>query len=87
MAKVFASVLLRDGKIWNWKISGNPKYNVYDWSMRLSDRLDEWNMQSVVIEFYDDSTEQRNSIFSTSAPNWFKRWELHEEYYLPNKPY
>lgn len=86
MKKIYASALLVDNKIMFWKISGNPKREVWDFNKEFyyadenpQDYIDKGNVRVAITEFVE--TEDNNhEIFCVLAPKWFSQFELHENY-------
>lgn len=82
---VFASVCLLDNKIENWKVGEHPKthpgYFSGFWKM---DKLNDYTSQ--YIEFVVNNDKEHHNAFVKLAPEWFKQWELVEDF-IGSKPY
>ncbi|MED1955115.1 hypothetical protein [Brevibacillus centrosporus] len=78
--KVYASVLLLDGKIYNWKIGQDHWKHPHEVKMRYSDfdKLDRMYTQYAWFEVNND--EEHNRAFEVLAREWFKQWEIHENH-------
>ncbi|MDP4158201.1 MAG: hypothetical protein Q8911_00355 [Bacillota bacterium] len=82
---VFASVLLLDGKIENWKIGGHPKKHAGDWSNFWKlDRINDYTVEHT--EFIVNNQKEHNESFERLAPEWFKKWQIASEF-IGSKPY
>lgn len=82
---IYASVLLLDGKIENWKV-GQYKWNdIGDicghWKM---DRLNDYEIKTTLWKVNNDKEHRR--VFNELAPKWFKQWKLADDFY-GCKPY
>lgn len=80
---VYASVLLKDNKIINWKIGERKwKHNMDMTRMfKLPFNMDGYEGETVEsIGFEVNSDVEHNKTFSELAKEWFKQWEVHEEY-------
>jgi len=76
---IFASVLLLDGKIENWKIVNYPKKHPLEftgfWKRdRLNDYACEWK------EFVCNNGKEHNEAFEEWAPEWFKQWLIADDF-------
>jgi hypothetical protein len=76
--KLYASVLLLDNKIENWKVSDRPKEvlgftHCWNW-----DRLNDYTGD--IKEFEVNNGEEHEKVFTTLAPEWFKQWEHADDY-------
>jgi len=83
--KIYASVLLLDGKIESWKVGqsawrGIGSITAY-WKM---DRINDYEVKSACWLVYN--SKQHNQIFSTDSANWFKQWPVADDFYGA-KPY
>jgi hypothetical protein len=83
---LYASVLLLDNKIENWKVVNYPKKTPEEfkgyWKMdRLNDYTCQWK------RFVVNNSKEHNEVFIKLAPEWFKKWELAGDYrgYSPYK--
>lgn len=78
--RVYASVLLLDGKIYNYKIGQNHWEHPAEVKMRLSDfnKIDRMTVEYTYFEVNND--EEHNAAFEVLARDWFKNWEIHENY-------
>jgi hypothetical protein len=75
---IFASVLLLDGKIENWKVGGHIK-GVSDFSgFWKMDRLNDYKAEHK--EFIANTSEEHNRIFSVDSAEWFRQWQVAEDY-------
>lgn len=78
--KVYASVLLLDDKIYNYKIGQNYWKSPMYVTMRTSD-FDKMDRMRVEYTFFEVSdSEEHSKAFDVYARDWFKQWEVHEEY-------
>lgn len=83
--KVYASVLLLDGKIENWKVSGNSKKMPGDWSSFWKlDRLNDYKVQFT--EFVVNNAKEHNEVFEKLAPKWFGQWPIADDF-VGSRPY
>lgn len=81
--KIYASVLLLDNKIENWKVCFNPKYSIMEWTLKdwvKFNRLDEYDTDVKEFEVLND--KQHAEVFEELAPEWFKQWKHADDYYL-----
>jgi hypothetical protein len=81
---LFASVLLLDNKIENWKVVNYPKKTLsftHYWNL---DRLNDY--VSFNKEWIVNNDKEHNQVFEELAPEWFKQWELADNY-MWAKPY
>jgi len=80
---VYASVLLKDNKIANWKIGERCWESNMDMARRIS-HSKPFNMADYAgetvesIGFEVNSSEEHNHAISVLAENWFRQWEIHE---------
>lgn len=76
--KVYASVLLLDGKIYNYKIGQSFWENPLEVKMRYSDfeKIDRMTVEHTCFEV--NNSEEHNTAFKVLAMDWFKNWEIHE---------
>lgn len=84
--KVFASVLLLDGKIYGWKIGDRYWDSPYEVRMKINDfdKLDRMRAEHTYWIVYN--SKEHNDVYEIHAKEWFKQWEIHED--LPGfKPY
>lgn len=83
--KLYASALLLDGKIENWKVVDYPWIDIYGiknyWKR---DRMKDYTIVSQEWEVNND--KEHNDVFTMHAPKWFKQWELADDYRLAS-PY
>ena len=75
-----ASVLLLDGKIEQWKVSGNKKDHPYDFKNPFwkRERIEEYTVENK--EWVVESDKENQDVFSKLAPEWFQQWEHAEDY-------
>ncbi|SNR95993.1 hypothetical protein SAMN05446037_1002101 [Anaerovirgula multivorans] len=78
---VNASVLLLDGKIYNWKIGNqwweDPAYV----KVRLSDYIEKKDRFTVKNKAFQVNNDfEHNRIFEHDAKEWFKQFEIHEKH-------
>jgi hypothetical protein len=79
--KVYASVLLLDNKIENWKVGGHPKRDPGEFSgFWKRDRLSDYS--SEYTEFIVNNEDEHRKAFEELAPEWFKQWEHANDYRL-----
>lgn len=77
---VYASVLLLDGKIYNYKIGQNHWEYPYEVKMRYSDFWKIDRMQTQYVKWTVEDDEQHSQVFTEYARHWFKNWEIHEDH-------
>lgn len=82
---IFASVLLLDGKIENWKVVNYPKKSPGDfsgyWKLdRLNDYTSEWK------EFICNNDEEHHKAFTRWSAEWFRQWPLADDF-MGGRPY
>lgn len=68
---IWASVILKDNKIMDWKIGQN----------RLNEKYiipENSNYSYEEICYVVDTPEKHDKTFDTDAREWLKQWELHE---------
>lgn len=84
--KVFASVLLLDGKIYNWKIKNTHWVDPQEVTMGYSDfdRID--RMEIKWTSFTVNNSFEHNLAFSYHAKEWFKQFEI-SEHHIYGAPY
>lgn len=85
---VYASVLLLDDKIMNWKVGERKWKHNMDMTRRINRpfSLDDYVGEMVEsIGFEANNSEEHNHAFEVLAPEWFKQWEIDES--LGNPPY
>lgn len=76
--KVYASVLLLDGKIEGWKTGNPPKKEPGEFKAYWKrDRLNDYTAEYVGFEVNND--KEHNDAFEKLAPEWFRQWELAED--------
>lgn len=78
--KVYASVLLLDGKIYNYKIGEDYWKHPLEVKMRFSDfeKIDRMTVEHTYFEV--NNVEEHNAAFKVLAREWFKSWEIHEDH-------
>ena len=73
--KVYASVLLLDGKIETWKTGNPPKKEPMEFSNYWKlDRMKDYTCEYVGFEVNND--QEHDDAFRKLAPEWFRQWEL-----------
>ena len=78
---VYASVLLLDGKIENWKVGGYRKEIPGEWKAYWKlDRLADYSAFSKAFEV--NTPEEHEKVFNELAPEWFKQWPHADDYRL-----
>lgn len=84
--KVYASVVLLDGKIYNWKVGQSCWNSAYEAKVRFSDfdKLDKMIVRHTYWVVY--SPEEHQKVFEKHAKEWFKKWQIHEDH-VGEKPY
>ena len=85
---VYASVLLKDNKIIDWKIGQRRWTDIFSMTRRFKRpfNLDDYAGETVEsTEFEVNNSEEHNRVFSELAREWFKQWEIDES--LGNPPY
>lgn len=78
--KVFASVLLLDGKIYNWKIVNYNWTTPMEVKMRYSDfpLIDEGRFTVESIGFETNNSHEHELAFNEWSREWFRQWEVSE---------
>lgn len=88
--KLYANVLLLDGKIINWK-TGSTSWKNDGWlssSQPLWVFQEECDLQSKTIFFEANNDDENNKFFSVTSKDFYKKFEIHESYSKSmNKPY
>lgn len=84
--KVFASVLLLDGKIYDWKIKNTHWEDPNEITMRISDFDKIPRMEVKWTSFTVNNDEEHNRAFEEDAREWYKQWEV-SEHVLYCSPY
>jgi len=74
---IVASVILKDNKIKLWKVGENPLKDKYD-IKALEAIHSEYSYQEKEFAVYDDWEHEK--VFNQYSKEWFKQWELHENY-------
>jgi len=78
---VYASVLLLDGKIENWKVGGSIRANPLEWKTYWKmDKLKDYKTASKGFEV--NTQEEHNKVFDELAPEWFRQWDHADDYRL-----
>jgi hypothetical protein len=78
---VYASVLLLDGKIENWKVGGSKKDEPMAWTIFWKmDRLTDYKAISKGFEV--NTPDEHAKVFDELAPEWFKQWPHADDYRL-----
>lgn len=76
--KVYASVLLLDGKIEDWKTGNPPKKEPGEFRAHWKrDRMSDYTVEYVGFEVNND--QEHDDAFRKLAPQWFRQWELAED--------
>lgn len=80
---IYASVLLRDNKIINWKIGQRKWLDHMDMTRRMKlpytkSDYDGETVESKVWEVNDD--HEHSQVFEVLAKEWFKNWDIHEKH-------
>ena len=76
--KVYASVLLLDGKIEGWKVGNPPKTEPLDFKAYWKrDRLADYRAE--FIGFTVNNDKEHDDAFRKLSPEWFKQWELADD--------
>ncbi|UED72129.1 hypothetical protein [Brevibacillus sp. HD3.3A] len=77
---VYASVLLLDEKIYNYKVGGSYWKTPLEVKMRYSDfdKIDRMTVEHTYFEV--NNSEEHNAAFEVLARDWFKKWEIHENH-------
>jgi len=85
---VYASVLLKDGKIIDWKIGQRKWTHIFDMARMFKRPFNQDDYAGETVEsigFDVNNSEGHNRVFSDLAREWFKQWEISES--LGNPPY
>lgn len=75
--EIVASVILKDNKIKLWKVGENALRDKYNISMLVKEHP-EYSYQEKEWTVHND--KGHNLVFGEYAPDWFKQWNLHEDY-------
>ena len=86
--RIFASVVLLDGKIISWKVAN------YRWTMKTIGCYNHpvavyKNYKKIKVRtrsFVANNRDQHNGIFETTTKKFFKQFEIHEKFF-GCKPY
>ncbi|MGG2091295.1 hypothetical protein AB1283_00830 [Bacillus sp. S13(2024)] len=84
--KVYASVLLLDNKIYNWKIGQRYWDSPFSMTIRTSDMEKFSKMKTKYIHWEVNTSDEHQEVFEKHAREWFKQFEIHEEY-IGSDPY
>lgn len=79
---VYASVLLKDGKITNWKIGQRRWEHNMDMTrmFKLPFNLADYEGETVESTSWEvNNDKEHNEVFESLAREWMKQWEVHEE--------
>lgn len=83
--KLYASVLLLDGKIENWKVSNHPKTHSFYFSGYWKlDRMNDYTSQYAEWEVNNQS--EHSEVFQELSTEWFRQWPIAEDF-VGWKPY
>jgi hypothetical protein len=78
--EVYASVLLLDNKILNWKVGET----YWESPLFVYTSLDMWfdvdDLEARYTSWTVHTPEEHNRVFQELAPEWFKQWEIHEKF-------
>lgn len=78
--KIYASALLLEGMLYNWKVGQRHWENPTDSKMRFTD-LDKINRMTIAYTCWEvKNDEEHNLVFAKYSKDWFKNWELHPSY-------
>ncbi|MFE4571377.1 hypothetical protein [Paenibacillus chitinolyticus] len=78
--EVYASVLLLDGKIYNWKVGNYFWSHPMEAKIRMSD-FDKFDRMEVKhTSFTVNNDFEHNLAFSLNAKQWYRQWEISEEH-------
>ncbi|XEC97028.1 hypothetical protein AB6A23_11085 [Paenibacillus tarimensis] len=77
--KLYASVLLLDGKIESWKVVNYPKEAPSDFKAYWKlDRLKDYTAETK--SWTVNNLEEHNDVFQRLAPEWFTQWRHADDY-------
>lgn len=83
--RIYAQVLLLDGKIETWKICQSQKRSTYDFKAYWkSNRINDYTMDTFC--FAEEETEVENGwtfnsyVYEVLGPEWINQWEYAEDY-------
>ncbi|MGG3874692.1 hypothetical protein [Brevibacillus laterosporus] len=78
--KVYASVLLLDGKIYSYRIGPSYWESPFEVKMRVSDfpKIKRMTVEHTSFEVNND--QEHTEAFTVQAVNWFKNWEIHDDH-------
>lgn len=75
---IVASVILKDNKIKIWKVGQNPLKEKYNIDVLVKEHPEYSYQEKEWIVFNDLG---HNKVFDEHSKDWFKQWELHEDYH------
>lgn len=78
---LYASALLLDWKIENWKVSGNQKSHPFDFKHNWKkDRLNDYTVESH--SWIVNNDEEHKQVFDELAQQWLSQWKHADDYKL-----
>jgi hypothetical protein len=89
--EIIASVMLLDGKIYNYRIGEHPIGDQpFGKLIRVKISEEEMEKEKLMeietIAFEVNNVNEHRDIFNVIAREWFKTWEIHEDL-VGNRPY
>jgi hypothetical protein len=83
---VYASALLLNNKIYNWKIGQRYWKNPFDmtWHFPLPNNMDDFTVKTN--KWMVNTPQEHEEVFQKHAREWFKQWNVHEGY-IGSSPY
>jgi hypothetical protein len=83
--KVYASVILLDGKLYNWKVGQHAWLCPGEVKICFSD-FDKMNRMTVEHTFWEVGNPTEHNQAFDQAKEWLKQWPIHENH-VGAKPY
>lgn len=77
--KLYASVLLLDGKIESWKVVDYPKREPVEFkAIWKRERLNDYTAEYT--SWIANNLTENHEVFQKLAPEWFKQWSHADDY-------
>lgn len=84
---IYASVLLLDNKIYNYKIGARYWETIFDMTWRFPIHSIDTSKLTVKHEKFEvHNDKEHEEVFNILAREWFRKWEIHKDY-KGSKPY
>jgi hypothetical protein len=85
--EVYASVLLLDNKIINYKIGERFWSTPLEAKIYTRKQIDFEKLKTEYTSWTVYNSEEHNKAFEVYAREWFKQWEVHDDYFIGASPY